>query len=112
MAMDYLPVQASSVPCERVFSSSAETDTKRRNRMTSATMEALQMLKFHLKKARLNFMEGWVTPDEEMLSDEPDDDLLAKLLTDEGQLHDVLDNIIQCVSGDQAKAAAEPVHDK
>ena len=29
MAMDYLPVQATSVSCERVFSSSAETDTKR-----------------------------------------------------------------------------------
>jgi hypothetical protein len=27
MAMDYLPIQASAVPCERVFSSSAETNT-------------------------------------------------------------------------------------
>ncbi|OJA20567.1 hypothetical protein AZE42_14066 [Rhizopogon vesiculosus] len=32
MAMDYLPIQASAVPCERVFSSSAETDTKKQNR--------------------------------------------------------------------------------
>jgi len=29
MALDYLPIQASSVPSECVFSSSAETDTKR-----------------------------------------------------------------------------------
>lgn len=77
--------------------------------MNAATMEALQMLKFHLKKARLDFMKGWVTSDGEMLSDEPDEDLLAKLLTDEGQLHDVLDKIIQC--DQQAKAAAEPVDD-
>ena len=28
MAMDYLPIQASSVPCEHIFSSSSETDTK------------------------------------------------------------------------------------
>jgi hypothetical protein len=50
MAMDYLPIQASAVPCDRVFSSSAETDTKRRNRINPALIEALQMLKFHLKK--------------------------------------------------------------
>ncbi|EDQ98631.1 uncharacterized protein LACBIDRAFT_298772 [Laccaria bicolor S238N-H82] len=31
MALDYLPIQASSVPSERVLSSSAETDTKRQN---------------------------------------------------------------------------------
>ena len=45
-AMDYLPVQASAVPSERVFSSSAQTDTARRNRINPLLMEALQMLKF------------------------------------------------------------------
>lgn len=45
IALDYLPIQASSVPSERVFSSSAETDTAKRNRIP-ALMEALQMLKF------------------------------------------------------------------
>ena len=44
--MDYLPVQASAVPSERVFSSSAQTDTARRNRINPLLMEALQMLKF------------------------------------------------------------------
>ena len=53
IAMDYLPIQASAVPCERVFSSSAETDTKKRNRISPALMEALQVLKFSLKKDRL-----------------------------------------------------------
>ena len=33
IAMDYLPIQASAVPCEQIFSSSAETDTKKRNRI-------------------------------------------------------------------------------
>jgi hypothetical protein len=110
MAMDYLPVQASSVPCERIFSSSAETATKRRNRMNSTTMEALQMLKFYLKKSRLNFMEGWVTSDEEMLTDGADEDLLAKLLTDKGKLQDILDHVIKSVdgNGERVKAAAEP----
>ena len=53
--MDYLPIQASTVPCERVFSSSAETDTKKRNRIKPELMEALQILKFSLKKAHLDF---------------------------------------------------------
>ena len=53
IAMDYLPIQASAVPCERVFSSSTETDTKKRNRISPALMEALQVLKFSLKKDRL-----------------------------------------------------------
>jgi hypothetical protein len=44
--MDYLPVQASAVPSEHVFSSSAQTDTARRNRIKPLLMEALQMLKY------------------------------------------------------------------
>lgn len=60
MAMDIIPIQGSSVPCERVFSSSKETTTARRNRLAPETMEALQMLKFSLKKGRalLNFTKG------------------------------------------------------
>jgi hAT family C-terminal dimerisation region len=67
--MNYLPIQASSVPCERVFSSAAETDTKKRNRITPALMEALQMLKFLLKKQRLDFMGGWMTGESELLEE-------------------------------------------
>jgi hypothetical protein len=52
ISMDYLPIQASAVPCERAFSSSAETDTLRRNRIHPVLMEALQMLKFSVKKQR------------------------------------------------------------
>ena len=46
MALDYLPIQASAVPSERIFSSSAQTDTARRNRIKLILMESLQMLKF------------------------------------------------------------------
>ena len=53
IATDYLPIKASAVPCERVFSSSAETDMKKRNRISPALMEALQVLKFSLKKDHL-----------------------------------------------------------
>ena len=64
--MDYLPMQATSVPCECMFSSAKETDTAKRNRMSPVLMEALQILKFYLKKERLNFTAGWETSEEAM----------------------------------------------
>lgn len=91
--MDYLPVQATSVPCERVFSSAKDTDTAKRNRISPDLMEALQMLKYSLKKERLNFMDGWVTSEAAMSAvsmpnglnslfvDDPDS-ALDKLLND------------------------------
>jgi hypothetical protein len=78
--MDYLPVQGSSVPCERVFSSSAETDTKKRNRIKPVLMEALQMLKFYRKKSLLNFTAGLVL-EEDDLEEGDSEDLLAELLS-------------------------------
>ena len=72
IAMDYLPIQASAVPCERVFSSSAETDTKKRNRIRHELMEAIQVLKFALKKSRLNFTAHLQLPEHSMSKDGPD----------------------------------------
>lgn len=85
IAMDYLPVQASSVPCERIFSSSAETDTKKRNRIKPELMEALQILKFALKKERLHFTSGLLISETELLEisnkDDGAADPLAKMMT-------------------------------
>ncbi len=59
LAMDILPIQASSVPCERVFSSSKETITARRNSLSPSLVEALQLLKYATKKGRgISFVEG------------------------------------------------------
>ena len=68
IAMDYLPIQATSVPCECVFSSVKDTDTAKRNRISPVLMEALQMLKYLLKKKWLNFMEGWSTSEDAAMS--------------------------------------------
>ena len=57
--MDILPVQASSVPCERVFSSSKETITAKRNSLSPRLVEALQLLKYETKQGReISFVEG------------------------------------------------------
>ena len=63
--MDILPIQASSVPCESVFSSSKETITARRNSLSPQLVEALQLLKFSTKQGRgMNFTQGWKKEDE------------------------------------------------
>jgi hypothetical protein len=57
--MDIIPIQASSVPCERVFSSGKATMAPRRSRISPKLMEALQILKFSIRKGRpLMFTEG------------------------------------------------------
>jgi len=84
-ALDYLPIQASSVPSERIFSSSAETDTKKCNRINPILMESLQMLKFALKKAHLDFTGGWITSENVMLEQVSDQDLLAALFVEDSE---------------------------
>jgi hypothetical protein len=98
ISLDYLLIQASVVPSEQVFSSSTETDTKKHNHIDLVLMEALQMLKFALKKSSLNFTEGWITAESEMQEQEPDEDLLAMLLQDNHE--DMLDDIISAFAED------------
>ena len=67
VALDILPVQASSVPCERVFSSSKETCTARRSRLSPGLLEVLQILKYLYKQERLDFGMDWVSKEEDLL---------------------------------------------
>ena len=83
MAMDYLPIQASTIPCKRVFSSSSETNMKKRNRIKHKLFEALQILKFGLKRDVLSFTEDIITPEDLMTRVHPNvknRDLLAGYL--------------------------------
>ena len=104
MALDYLPIQASSVPSKRVFSSSAETDTKRRNRIHPVLMEALQMLKFSLKQQQLNFTDGWAVTEDELQyytdDDEDSADLLGKLTSEIREDGIDIDEVIHVVGQD------------
>ncbi|KAG5648642.1 hypothetical protein H0H81_006901 [Sphagnurus paluster] len=66
VSLDVLPVQASSVPSERVFSSAKETDTLRRSSLSPEMMEMLQVLKYSFKSERLDFNDEWVAREEEL----------------------------------------------
>jgi hAT family protein len=98
--MDYLPIQASSVPCEHVFSSAGETDTKRRNHIAPALMEALQILKFIYKKDRLNFTAGFKT-DSEPVDPDNSRDLLAELFEQEDP-RDATDRLLNVLGADDS----------
>jgi len=63
--MDIIPIQASSVPCERVFSSGKETMAPWRRCISPKLMESLQMLKYSIWKGMpLNFTQGMRWKDE------------------------------------------------
>ncbi|KDQ51398.1 hypothetical protein JAAARDRAFT_185205 [Jaapia argillacea MUCL 33604] len=55
VALDVLPAQASAVCCERIFSSSKETITARRSKLSSTMLEILQFLKYIFRQERLSF---------------------------------------------------------
>ncbi|OJA19884.1 hypothetical protein AZE42_09572 [Rhizopogon vesiculosus] len=52
IALDFLPIQGSSVPCERAFSDAGLTDTKRRARLLPKNFGDIQTLKGSFKKDR------------------------------------------------------------
>lgn len=94
MAMDYLPVQPSAVPCKRAFSSSSLTDTKQRNRLSPTLMEALQILKFSLKKEKPTLKWRLVT-EREMLQHNGESDVLAEAIQGQNTGSGELDRVIQ-----------------
>ncbi|KAG9031234.1 hypothetical protein FRB95_002936 [Tulasnella sp. JGI-2019a] len=92
IALDVLPVQASSVPCERVFSSSKETTTLRRSNLSPNLMSTLQELKFQFKQERLDFVSHLCTK-EDFLADKITPEEVQDLL-DKGKL-DELEDLLQ-----------------
>lgn len=96
MAMDYLPIQATSVPSERVFSSAADTDTKKRNHITPALMEALQILKFAYRRQDLSFTLGWSSTEADIVKETNDkqEDPLGELLNSDTPT-DTMDELIR-----------------
>lgn len=53
MARDYLAIQGSATPSERAFSSGGTTGTAKRNRLSTTTFEALQLMKSAYRNGHL-----------------------------------------------------------
>jgi hypothetical protein len=106
IAMDHLPIQVSSVPCKHIFSSSVETMTKQRNRISPVLLEDLQMLKFFLKKEHLDFTMGWVISQKEMQVEMEECNLLASIVDANlagDALWQAVDDIIGIIADDEGE---------
>jgi len=57
------------------------------------------MLKFRLKQERLNFTDSWMTKEQQLVEDDPDDDLLHMLVNATNH-QDEIDRIIQVLNLD------------
>jgi hypothetical protein len=59
VAMDIIPVQATSVPSECIFSSAGCTMSNDRNRITPEHFEILQIYKYYLRSKQVSFVSEW-----------------------------------------------------
>ncbi|KAJ6607699.1 hypothetical protein B0H10DRAFT_1817515, partial [Mycena sp. CBHHK59/15] len=66
VTLDVLPVQASAIPSEHIFSSSKETDTLRRSSLSPHMIEMLQILKFIYRQDCIKFCDGLVATETEL----------------------------------------------
>ena len=71
LAMDVLPAQATTVPCERVFSSSKETCTLTCSQLGPTTLEMLQVLKYSYCCERLDFTTGTLAEEGDYMIEGP-----------------------------------------
>jgi hypothetical protein len=62
--LDVLPMQASAVSCEHVFSSSKETCAMHQNLLSLSLFEVLQVFKHIYKQGCLDFMSDLITMEE------------------------------------------------
>lgn len=96
--MGFLDARLSAaLPCERVFSSSKETDTLRRSAL-SPLMEILQILKFIHRSDRLSFTDGLLSSEIEQSILDIDLDVIDKP-TAEGKIEELYKVISEAWAG-------------
>lgn len=76
IALDVLPAQASSVPCERLFSGAKQIAVDRRSRLGADLFEKLQMMKYAWRDSMTD-LAAWNSAQVEEVSLEEYKDFLA-----------------------------------
>jgi len=90
IAIDFLACQASSVPCERLFSGSGEIATKRRAQLGAQRFEDLQIMKFAWRN-NIGDLAAWNSAEVEVVDEELKE--YCDLLIGDGE-QDIWDNAI------------------
>jgi hypothetical protein len=90
VGLDILPVQASAVPCERIFSSSKETCTVRRSLLSASLLEILQILKQLYREERLDFTSHWIASEEDYSIEHATEAAIRELMSS-GKTDELLD---------------------
>ena len=100
VALDVLPMQASSVPCERIFSAAKLIATDCRARLSPTVFEELQVLKFAWR-GRLSDFAALNTEEIEEIED-IDDVFVCRLAEEnevrEWELEEEAEMLTQCVN--------------
>jgi hypothetical protein len=108
--MDYLPIQPSAVSCESIFSSSAETDVKKCNRIHPILMEALQMMKFLIKKGSINLAQYKVISEKKLVRNNNTDNTLAVFLSmARVNVNTAMAHAINRIVSDEGDDATDPI---
>ena len=81
VALDVLPVQASAVPCERIFSSSKETCALRRSLLSASTLEVLQFLKQLFKDEQFQFVSHLIAKEDDYAIDHATETAIHELIS-------------------------------
>ncbi|KAJ6528712.1 hypothetical protein DFH09DRAFT_860767, partial [Mycena vulgaris] len=90
VAFDVLLVQASAVPCERVFSSSKETDALRCGNLSQLLWRCSKSSSLLTAGGRVNFADEWVATEEELSVIDVAPEVLEELLAT-GQIQQMVD---------------------
>ena len=102
MAINVLAMQASSVPCERLFSSGKLSATRLRSRLTSKLTEQIQILKSHWKPEIFAYTDG-NTRDEIVNLDDSDSESLIDILAEEKEWVEWDDTGVDVVNWDPSQ---------
>ena len=81
VALDILPVQASAVPCERVFSSSKEMCVLRRSLLSAGMLEILQVLKHLYKEEHVDFTSHWIANEDDYSIEKATESAIDELIS-------------------------------